>query len=59
MKLPRGILTLTDRDRDREILDDMNRVTNIIWQSERKTFKDCELIMEQIITHLFKRGYMK
>lgn len=35
-----------------------NHVTNIIYQSERNTFGDCELIMRQVIRYLYKEGVL-
>lgn len=41
---------------DLELFNKINRVTNIIYQSERVHFGDCERIVEQIIEYLYKEG---
>jgi hypothetical protein len=43
---------------DIELFQKINRVTNIIYQSERKHFGDCEIITEQIIDYLWKEGIL-
>lgn len=58
MKLPTALLT-GDEDEDMTMLRTMNRLTNIIYQSERVTLPECELIMEQIIMELYKKGLLK
>jgi hypothetical protein len=42
-----------------ELFMKINRVTNIIYQSERTHFGDCELITQQIIDYLYKEGLLK
>ena len=43
---------------NRDEFEVLNECTNIIYQSERKTFGDCELIMEQIIKIMFDEGFI-
>ena len=43
---------------DIELFQKINRVTNIIYQSERKHFGDCEIIVEQIIEYLYTEGLL-
>jgi hypothetical protein len=43
---------------DIELFQKINRVTNIIYQSERTHFGDCELITQQIIEYLYKEGLL-
>lgn len=44
---------------DVELFQKINRITNIIYQSERTHFGDCERIVEQIIDYLYKEGLLK
>ena len=42
-----------------EVFEKINKVTNIMYQSERKTFEDCELVIQQVIDFLYKEGMLK
>ncbi len=44
---------------DKKTFEVLNRVTNIIYQSERKDFQECEWITEQIISLLWEMGLLK
>lgn len=57
MRIPSKMLTGT-KEKDKKTIDTLNIVTNIIWQSKRDTFEDCELITEQIVMRLFKEGML-
>ena len=60
MKIPRELIGKEpDVDVLLEFLLTLNKITNIIWQSQRETFKDCELITEQITVEFFSGGYIK
>ncbi len=57
MKLPTKLLSGTPEE-NHKFFKDMTILKNIIWQSERKTLKDCERVTEEIILFLFKQGYL-
>lgn len=58
MNLPRDMFT-GDHDTDFDMFRDMTAVANIIWQSQRATYRDCEDIASQVIMHLYKEGYLR
>ena len=57
MRIPSKLLT-GNKEKDKETVTVLNIVTNLIWQSKRESFQDCELISEQIIMKLFKEGML-
>lgn len=58
MRIPR-ILFTGDEEKDKDMFSTMNYLTNIVWQSERHSFQDCELIVEQILEKLVEEGFIK
>ncbi len=44
---------------DKKTFEVLNRGTNIIFQSERSDFQECERIMERIVSLFWDAGIMK